>query len=709
MHLTQQQPIQTHQPESHPIPLQQLQPMSMQQLNTRTDVNFSIESIFASAQQMPQLSFVDEQHIPQKAQSSPSPGLQQRVHSTSTIAQPATMSPPLTNAVAVAAAPASAPRSKFKPIPPKLDFSSFNINFNEPLPACGDSAAPRCCKNPLPDTQSEINTPTNVKLANPFDSQQQQQQQCTRRTQQQQPPQQQQSVAVEMAMASEVEMPAAWIDVGVLAAKAVSPHAIADPVAACVALPTAIPTYVDLPAAYLQMATASPTERQNNEYQQQQKPHSNQDDIIDVDTLVSDAHQQMDMMDDATAVAEADQASYSNGILGAGHHMLSATASAQQLEADNILNEILRSIDSVHQATAQMAEQAALGQAAFKPVPVLLPHLAAPYGVAGQYAPSQQQYHHQYQQSQSPLQQTQQTYHPAQPIATEHRSSPLLQSQHHQKRHHQAGCTATTTMVPPEASAPSAPPTRSLERITADADICSCGVNCACDQTVGCQGGCGTGNPCGGGAGGSSAHRMEVDVAGAPRQQLQPIPALRKSSPVKMLRPMSAGGNSKPKKAPLSGGCCGGGSCDSMSSTPSAAVSAAPPKHAHVVQPGVKINLKRPVQQVRPKSLNMKEAQNLVSSLVTSSCCVAGGSVPPMRAVPPLAMTNSRPAKPSATGGGGGGCSKGGGCTCKSPMEGINNGCCVVICLKTLEQLRSMLNSSTINLIRCSGAGGGVA
>lgn len=40
-------------------------------------------------------------------------------------------------------------------------------------------------------------------------------------------------------------------------------------------------------------------------------------------------------------------------------------------------------------------------------------------------------------------------------------------------------------------------------------------------------------------------------------------------------------------------------------------------------------------------------------------------------------------------------------CTCKSPSEGVANGCCIVVCLKSLKRLKYILSKKHLSMIQC--------
>lgn len=391
----------------------------------------------------------------------------------------------------------------------------------------------------------------------------------------------QQSQAMEMAIANEIELPTPWIDVAVLAQNPRSPSTTAPILSAGVAIPTGVASYVNMP--FNMNATTS-----NSNNSEQIKP------LLSA-TTVDSTFENLNLDDYTTnngSVAGTSSINDSQSIVDCllrDAQMSDAVNSgdddeqqrqnvAQQLETDFILNEILKSIDSGQQQQPQSHKE----MINTKPL----------IGDSIEYSSELNKY-------------------------------------------------SSTSLTPQLINSSNSAEYfgKTLEGITADAGICSCGSNCNCDQVTGCQGGCGPGNPCQQGNGDTA---MDVDVtlttAAAPVTNNTTTVAEKKS-------------------------CCGGGG-------------------------GGATNKKTPAKRPRkPKPLNPTQASNLVNALA-SSCCGGGDAKKASGGVP--------------------GCESGANCTCKDPMEGIANGCCVVICLKTLENLRNALNSHTVNLIRCSSGSGGI-
>lgn len=399
----------------------------------------------------------------------------------------------------------------------------------------------------------------------------------------------QQSQAMEMAIANEIELPTPWIDVAVLAQNPRSPSTTAPVLSAGVAIPTGVASYVNMP--FNMNATSSNSS--SNERGVVVEP------AVQMSTTVDRTFENLNL-DDYTTNDNASAASGGNTTMNDSQSFVDRLLSdaqmtettdanddeerqrqtvAQQLETDFILNEILKSIDS------------------------------------GQQQP-------------------------------QHQSQNIEASQN---PHYLSNSNTITTQSPPP------PPQlinslnsveyfgKTLEGITADAGICSCGPNCECDQVTGCQGGCGPGNPCQSGIGGDG-DAMEVDMTVSTTN-----------------RAINSNNIGTEKK-----GCCGSGASKKMPATK---------------------------RTRKPKPLNPTQATNLVNALASSCCGGGGGGVGGVG-------DRKKEGVP--------GCESGANCTCKDPMEGIANGCCVVICLKTLENLRNALNSHTVNLIRCSSGSGGI-
>ena len=413
------------------------------------------------------------------------------------------------------------------------------------------------------------------------------------------------SQAYQVAYAAEEEIPTPWVDAGVLVSKPILP--MAPVTSACVAIPTEVPSYVNLQSNY---SNALPMVNQ-----QYSSVTGNSNSTIN-------PNMQMEV-DNELAIGSINNSNPMNSTLSSATNNLAQEVNALQeniedllkntnynsdddMETESLLNDILMTIDnntSLLQETLQQAEE----------VPI--------------------------------------------------DGSGLI-----------------------EVDLRSEKPT--LKQITADAGICSC-TNCRCDKTKDCQGGCSSDKPCG-----KKQQIVKGEKSGCCSKKTKANKALSKRETemnqniedvAMLLQNLTSMGSSK------KGGCCGGGSnttvtqanannksscCSGKAVQPTATSSCCSGK---AVQPTATSSCcSKP--EPKPVSSNCYSTPEQTNN--TSSCCSSATT----KAI--ASSSNTKAIKNST-------------CTCKSPSEGVANGCCVVICIKTLQALRKVLTRKNLNLMLC--------
>ncbi|XP_053661725.1 uncharacterized protein LOC128710892 [Anopheles marshallii] len=185
--------------------------------------------------------------------------------------------------------------------------------------------------------------------------------------------------------------------------------------------------------------------------------------------------------------------------------------------------------------------------------------------------------------------------------------------------------------------------TKTLKDITADADICRC-VNCQCDPLQGCIGGCGPENPCRGTASASSEF------------------------------------NASPSLLPT--------------------ISQTQDRHHAQLQPATSIEAQSttvPGGTVHLMAMQQPQVEPLKEPFLQSSCCKASvaandngiSGIGPKLTDQLEPLTNMLKSLQN--------------CSCAGPRDGHSKGCCVVICLKTLETLKKVLSTHS-SLIHCQNS-----